>query len=280
VTLQEALREGIHLLEQEGVPEARLAAELLLMHAAAGDRTLLYTHPERELGDLARLHYGRYLHERLQGRPTQYITGRQEFWGLEFQVNPSVLIPRPETEHVVERALQIAECGLRIADCGTGSGCIAIALAKEMPEAKILAGDISFEALAVAADNARRLGVGQRVHFFCADLLACFPGASLDIVVSNPPYVATADAATLAREVREFEPHQALFAGEEGLAVYRRLIPEAARVLRPGGWAVFELGYNVAEPVRQLFTPGWEEIAIMKDLAGIDRVISARRAPP
>jgi len=256
---------------------------VLLLHAAGCDRTFLRAHPEHELTDLQQLHYARYLHERLQGRPTQYITGRQEFWGLEFRVNPSVLIPRPETEHVVEIAecrLKIADCkSPRIVDCGAGSGCIAIALAHDFQAAQVLAGDISADALRTAFENARRLGVADRVHFFQGDLLACLPDACVDLVVSNPPYVASNDAATLQREVREHEPHQALFAGEDGLATYRRLIPEAARVLRPGAWLVLELGYNVGEQVRAMFAGAWDSLQIDKDLAGIDRVLSARSSP-
>lgn len=279
MTLGTALRQAIQLLEKQGVSTSRLTAEVLLMHAVCGDRTLLAAHPEQELTDLQQLHYARYLHERIQGRPTQYITGQQEFWGLEFRVNASVLIPRPETEHVVEIAeyrLQNADCP-NVIDVGTGSGCIAIALAHDLPAARVFASDISSEALRTASENARRLGVADRVHFFQGDLLTSLPDAAVDLVVSNPPYVATTDAATLQREVREHEPHQALFAGEDGLAVYRRLVPEAARILRPGGWLVLELGYNVAEQVRAMFSEAWDSPEIGKDLAGIDRVLSARR---
>ncbi len=280
--LDEALRQGIELLERGGVPSPRIAAEVLLMHAVGGDRTLLYGHPERELADPERIHYGRYLHERLSGRPTQYITGRQEFWGLEFRVNPSVMIPRPETEHVVERALEIADCRFpiadyRIADIGTGSGCIAVALARERPKAQIFAGDLSANALATAAENAQSLGLAGTVHFFRANLLSCFPDTSLDLVVSNPPYVGLRESPGLPRELR-FEPPMAVFAGEEGLEVYRLLIPEAARVLRASGWVVLELGYNMAEKVRGLFGEGWQEVQTAPDLAGIERVISGRRA--
>lgn len=284
--LGQALRQGIELLERGGVPSARLAAEILLMHATHVDRTQLYSHPERELRDAERVHYARYLHERLSGRPTQYITGRQEFWGLEFRVNPSVLIPRPETEHVVERARDAANslaaggAGLTLADVGTGSGCIAIALAHELPQARILAGDLAAEALSTATDNAARLGVSARVSFFRGDLLECLADGSLDLVVSNPPYVGRREADKLQREIRDFEPPVAVFAGEEGLEAYRRLVPQAARVLRPGGWLVLELGYNVAEKVRSLFSQGWEEVQTSPDLSGVERVLSARRHLP
>lgn len=284
VRLDQALCQGIELLERGGVPSPRIAAEVLLMHAVGGDRTLLYGRPERELTDTERIHYGRYLNERLSGRPTQYITGRQEFWGLEFRVNPSVMIPRPETEHVVERALAIAECRLRnaesplrILDVGTGSGCIAIVLAAELPEGEIFANDLSAEALETAIQNARRLGFSERVQFFRADLLACLAAASLDLVVSNPPYVGLRESPGLPRELR-FEPPMAVFAGEDGLDTYKILVPEAARVLRPGGCVVLELGYNMAEEVRGLFGEGWQEVQTAPDLAGIERVISARKA--
>lgn len=280
MNLELALRHGIEFLEDGGIPAARLTAEVLLLHAIHSDRTTLYAHSERELNDIERIHYGRYLHQRLTGLPTQYVTGRQEFWGLEFRVDPSVLIPRPETEHVVERVLTLRKSRMRIADCGTGSGCIAIALAKELPDACILAGDLSAAALDTASRNAARLGFGGQVRFFRADLLACLADASLDIVVSNPPYVAASDAGGLQREVRDFEPPMALFAGEDGTEFYRRLASEAARVLRPSGWVVLEFGYNMAGKVRDLFQqscnhPAWDQIETTRDLSGIERVFSA-----
>lgn len=234
-------------------------------------------HPERELSDLQQLHYARYLNERISGKPTQYITGHQEFWGLDILVNPAVLIPRPETEHLVERAIRLATDHrlTRIADCGTGSGCIALALAQDLAAATVHATDISRPALETAVSNARHLNLP--VSFVECDLLTAFRDASIDLVVSNPPYVALADRDTLAREVRDHEPPGALFAGEDGTSVYRRLIPELARVLRPGAWAVVELGYNVANTARQLFsTRLWDSLATDSDLAGIERVLYAR----
>jgi release factor glutamine methyltransferase len=213
----------------------------------------------------------------MAGTPTQYITGHQEFWGLDILVNPSVLIPRPETEHIVERALQVAADARSIADCGTGSGCIALALASELPKAHIAATDLSLPALQTAKANAARLNL--RVTLACADLLSAFPDACFDLVVSNPPYIALSDAPTLAREVRDHEPAMALFAGPNAAAVYRRLIPESARTVRPGGWVILELGYNVADAVRELLTsPEWHPPDTDRDLAGIERVIYARRA--
>jgi release factor glutamine methyltransferase len=253
---------------------------LLLLQAVRRERTFLRAHPEHELNDVQQVHLARYIRDRVAGIPTQYITGRQEFWGLDVLVNPSVLIPRPETEHLVERTLAVSarNRALRILDCGTGSGCIALALAKELSQARLTASDLSIDAVVTAKANAERLGLAESISFVQADLLSCFPSSSFDLVVSNPPYVSLADAPTLAREVRDHEPATALFAGPDGASVYRRLIPDAGRVLRPGGWLILELGYNLALQVRGLLsTPPWDSIATDRDLAGIERVIFARR---
>lgn len=276
------MKQGLQLLEESAVPSARIAAEVLLMHALGCDRDQLYAHPEREMSDSQRVHYARYLRERMSGKPTQYITGWKEFWGMQFRVTPAVMIPRPETEHVVERALELGRTGSRpealvVVDVGTGSGCIVIAVALELPRARVIATDISAAALAVAAENANRLGA-RHVQFCRCDWLAAMATGSADLVLSNPPYVPESQAAGVQREVRDFEPHQAVFAGPEGLESYTTLFPEAARVLRPGGWVVFELGYNMVERVRSLMGPEWEAVELRPDLAGIPRVISARRA--
>jgi len=294
VFLKQALNQAIALLEKGGVPSPRLTAEVLLMHAAHCDRAHLYAHGERELTEVEWIHYGRYLRERLDGKPTQYITGHQEFWGLDFLVNPSVLIPRPETEQVVETAVALArehfspDTELNIADVGTGSGCIAVALATELndlPHTRIYAFDQSPEALETARQNSARLGVEQQISFAHSNLLEITTGESLphlQFVVSNPPYVPERDRATLSAEVRDFEPPQALFAGESGNDVYTRLIPQAARVLATGGFLILELGVDSQDHVaRLLSSPAgekqWENITWRRDLAGIVRVVSARR---
>jgi release factor glutamine methyltransferase len=303
-----ALREAIAHLEREHVPSASLAAELLLMHTLGRDRTFLYAHPEQELDAATCERYFSLIAQRASGVPTQHLTGRQEFWGLDFEVTPDVLIPRPETEHVIELALQrlrAAASGdtsprnseLCIADVGTGSGCIAIALAHELPNARITATDISPRALEVARRNAARHGVASRIAFAECNLLDALlhesrvtnhpspsPGASesrlFDLIASNPPYIARKDAATLPREVREHEPDIALFAGEAGTEMYAPLIAEAAKLLKPGGLLVLELGYNSADHVSRLLeTTEWSAVAITNDLAGIKRVASAQRAP-
>lgn len=261
-----------------------MAAETLMMFALGCDRAHLYAHPERELTDFELKKFHDAVEQRASGKPLQYITGRQEFWGLEFLVTPAVLIPRPETEHSVEEVLAIAKSigdpHLRIVDVGTGSGCIALAVLSELREAEIHALDISQEALNVARRNAERLFLYDRVSFQQSDLLSIFanePG-TFDIVVSNPPYVGRNEADKVQKEVREHEPEVAVFGGEEGLDIYRRLIPQAHAVLKSGGWLVLEIGYSIEEKVRALLSgEDWSDVSAVADLQGIPRVIKARK---
>ena len=273
MTVGTALLQGTKLLEEAGIAAPRLTGEVLLSHALRRERSYLYGHPEHELSELEWLHYGRYLHQRLAGRPTQYITGRQEFYGREFRVTPDVLIPRPETEHVVEAALELAPGSHAILDIGTGSGALAITLALET-RARTTATDISAGALRMAAENARRLDAP--VRFVLCDVAQAIMDGTQDLVVSNPPYVPEADAAGLQREVRDYEPHIALFGGPTGLEFYARLIADAARVLRPGGRLIVELGFGTHERVRAMLDARWSEASIRPDLAGIPRVLAAR----
>jgi release factor glutamine methyltransferase len=290
-----ALKEGMAQLRAANVPSSTLAAELLLMHALGRDRTWLYTHPEAELDASVAREYFRLIARRAAGEPTQYLTGKQEFWGLEFEVTPAVLIPRPETEHVIEVALErLGVRGikinmrtgepsppLRIADVGTGSGCLAVALAHELPHAEIFATDISAAALEVALRNATRHRVASRIRFLDGDLLKPVAPSpeSFDLIVSNPPYVAQDDEATLAREVREHEPHAALFGGPSGIEIYERLVEQAGELLRPGGVLVLELGYDSAQHVRAILVKqgNWVNVSVTNDLAGIPRVLAAER---
>jgi len=272
MNLHTALLQGARLLEDGGIAAPRLTAEVLLSHALDCERVYLYAHPEQELKEVEWIHYGRYLHERLQGKPTQYITKRQEFYGREFRVTPDVLIPRPETEHVVEAALRVAQGARRIVDVGTGSGALAVTLQLETGAA-VWATDISPAAAVVAAGNAERLAA--RVAVVVCDLTGALAGGSVDLVVSNPPYVPLTQREGLQREVRDWEPHVALFAGESGFELYDRIIADAGRVLRAGGWLVMELGFGSLEHVRGRLV-GWGEASVEADLAGIPRVIAAR----
>jgi len=272
MNLHTALLQGARLLEDGGIVAPRLTAEVLLSHSLHCERVYLYAHPEQELKEVEWIHYGRYLHERLQGKPTQYITKRQEFYGREFRVTPDVLIPRPETEHVVEVALRVAKDASRIVDIGTGSGALAVTLQFETGAA-VCATDISPAAAAVAAQNAARLGA--RVGVVICDLIDAIADGSVDLLVSNPPYVPAAQREGLQREVRDWEPHVALFAGESGFELYDRIIADAGRVLRAGGWLVMELGFGSLEHVRGRLEC-WRDVRVEPDLAGIPRVIAAR----
>jgi release factor glutamine methyltransferase len=273
MTILTALLQGTQLLQDEAISAPRLTAEVLLAHALHRERSYLYAHPEEELSEVAWIHYGRYLHERLKGKPTQYITGHQEFYGRDFRVTPDVLIPRPETEHLVEAAIGKIHPRDLVLDVGTGSGAIAISLALETP-AHVFATDISSDALRVAQANARQLSAN--VGFLACDLLDAIRDHSMNVLVSNPPYVPRTDEPSLQREVRDYEPHVALFAGPTGLETYERLIADAARILRPRGWLLLELGYNSLDPVRAMLEHGWTDIDVIPDLAGFPRVIAAR----
>ncbi len=264
------------------VPSPRMNAELLMMFTLGCDRAYLYAHPERDLTSDEIGRYQAVLSERERGVPAQYITGHQEFWGLDFIVTPAVLIPRPETEHVIETVLAcvgqtlLSASPLRLIDVGTGSGCIAVALAKELPQAEIYATDISSPALEIARANAARHQLESRIHFREADLLAGFENIFFDVIVSNPPYVGESEEDEVQLEVRKFEPRSAVFAGHTGVEVIARLIPAAHGTLRPGGWLVMEISGTIVEETKKLLA-GWEEIRIVNDLQDIPRVAAARK---
>src|SRR6267378_478407 len=328
--IRTALKQGLARLRAANISSHTLAAELLLLHATGRTRTSLYSHPEDQLTASESQNYLSLIERRAAGAPTQHLTGKQEFWGLEFEVTPDVLIPRPETEHVIEVALDrlaVRECragrkqtligeGLQIADIGTGSACIAIALAKELRGATIYATDISFAAIAVAERNAKRHSVSNRIHFLESNLLDGFiardaanAGISVvgaqhaapllatdsssiprqspvtshqsplfDLIASNPPYIGRREAGTLMREVRDHEPEIALYGGEEGYELYADLITQAAAHLKPGGILVLELGGEAVVAVQPLLdAPTWTNVGVTNDLAGIPRVLAAER---
>lgn len=280
-SLREWLQQGEARLHAGPHPErARLDAETLMLHLIGKNRAWLLAHHDDEFGGCKSIGYSQQIERRFAGEPIQYITGECEFYGLPFCVNRDVLIPRPETEHVVEKVLELASLFVspRVVDVGTGSGAIAIALAHESPSAKVTATDVSDAALRIARQNAERNGVAERIRFLEGDLLETVAEQQFEFVVSNPPYIATNDRASLAVEVRDHEPDVALFAGSDGLDIYRRLAPAAYSVLVVGGYAVFEIGYGQAEAVAELFSAaGFLDIEFAKDLQGIDRVITARR---
>jgi release factor glutamine methyltransferase len=289
--IRSALSDGIAFLASQNVPSAELTAELLLMDTLEKDRAWLYAHTDLKLAGTTLEQYFSLVSRRANGEPTQHLTGYQEFWGMDFVVTPDVLIPRPETEHVIEVAIERRATGsgagsarrdepFRIADVGTGSGCIAIALAKEFPAAQIFATDISAAALEVAQHNAARNVAHSRIEFVECNLMDALLQQSqqFDLIASNPPYIARGEAESLPREVREHEPAVALFGGDKGTELYAPLIAQAAALLKPGGLLVLELGHNSAQHVSCLLAASeWTSFAIFNDLAGIPRVASARR---
>lgn len=316
--IRTAMKQGLAQLRDAQVPSYTLAAELLLLYVLSRDRTWIYSHPEEEISVANAERYSALIRRRAAGEPTQHLTGKQEFWGLEFEVTPDVLIPRPETEHVIEVALDrlavrelragrrqlLSGEGLRIADVGTGSGCIAIALAKELPAAAFVATDISPAALTIARRNAERHNSASRIQFLECHLLnglsyrAARPAAQglgskssrhessvtshqsrpFDLIVSNPPYVGRREAATLMREVREHEPEIALYGGEEGYEIYADLIAQSGKSLLRNGILVLELGHNSLPAVQPLFDEStWGKVGVTNDLAGIPRVLAAEK---
>jgi len=286
VQLKQALTAAITRLSSDQVPSPRLNAELLLMFILGVDRAYLFAHPERELSAEEQARYASVLDERASGVPAQYITGHQEFWGMDLIVTPAVLIPRPETEHVIETVLDLApvertgqEVPIRILDVGTGSGCIALALAKEFPRAEIHATDISGAALEIARANAARHQLESRIQFHQSNLLEGLNLADLDFVVSNPPYVGDSEEDQVQLEVRKFEPRNAVFAGPNGVEVIARMIPQAHSALRRGGWLVMETSGTMADKTKRLLD-GWDDVRIRPDLQSIPRVAQARKPRP
>jgi release factor glutamine methyltransferase len=275
------LRRKTRDLAECGSPSPRLDAEVLLMHLLKTDRLQLLTHSEKILTEAEVAGYARWVERRCQGEPVSYIVGEKEFWSLLFEVNRDVLIPRPETECLIEEVLGRPVPGANeplIIDIGTGSGAIGVVLAQEIPAARVVATDISSGALEVARRNAIRHSVADRMEFIQGDLCATTTGA-FDIIVSNPPYIADAAYPLLPEGIRAFEPRQALIAGPEGVDFHRRIIGEGARRLKGGGWIFLEIGEGQQGLVEALFREMgvYEEIRFRKDYGGIERVAVARR---
>ena len=280
--IHEAIDLASEALENSGVPSARLDAERLLASELGKNRSYLLAHFQDSVPEPSTERFFASITERRRGKPLQYLLGWQEFRGLEFEVTPAVLIPRPETELLVDVAVQRFSKGEPIlVDVGTGSGCIAVATAVALPRARVLATDLSGDALAVARRNASRHNVSDRIQFLCGDLLLPLNPLgleeTLDCVLSNPPYVAERDLSALQREVRDWEPRLALVGGFSGFEVYKRLLPQARRFLKPGGTLIMEIGYNMQAEITQLFDATWNLEGIRDDFSGIPRIVVAQK---
>ena len=275
VSVQAAILSGVRSLKEHRVEVPELTARLFLGDILQRDKAWLFAHSDDVLRPEDWDAFLDLIFSRCEGIPTQYVRGVQEFYGLEFQVTPDVLIPRPETEHAVEVALARLQPGDRVIDIGTGSGAIAVAIAKTAPATNVTASDLSAKAVRVARANAKRNAAS--VEFFVSDLAAAIQPNSFDVVVSNPPYVPRKDIGGLQRELRH-EPSIALFGGEDGFEIYQRLVPEAAAIVKPGGWLIMELGYSSRAAIEELLSvPQWQTPEFHQDLAGLDRVVSVRR---
>ncbi|HVX11140.1 MAG TPA: peptide chain release factor N(5)-glutamine methyltransferase [Pirellulales bacterium] len=275
-----------HYLKEHGADSPRLDAEVLLAQALDCPRIQLYAAFDDVPSDQVRTAFRELVRRRAEGTPVAYLVGRREFYSLDFSVTPDVLIPRPETEFVVIRLLDLASPADRewsIADVGTGSGVIAVCAAKWLPASRVLAIDRSPQALEVAAANATSHGVGDRVTCLESDLFATVPeGQTFDFIVSNPPYVAEDEVAGLSRDVRDFEPRGALVAGPHGTETIAELLRQAADRLNPGGWLISEISPQIEGPVRELATDDgrYELGPTVKDLAGLARVVQMQKKPP
>jgi release factor glutamine methyltransferase len=280
MTLRERLQLAEELLASAPHPDrARLDAELLALSLLSQTRSWLLANRNQPWPASLESAYTQALARRSRGEPVQYILGHTEFFGLPFSVAPGVLIPRPETEHLVEEVIRLAAGSPkpRIADIGTGSGAIAVALAHALPAARLWATDLSPEALQIARLNAPRNSVADRITFLAGDLLTPLTGQQFDIIASNPPYIPLTDHDSLSVEVRSFEPHSALFAGEDGLGIYRRLIPDSRALLTSGGWLVMEIGYGQQQAIKTLLeTSRYTKIHFVPDYQGIPRVAVAQ----
>ena len=277
-TLVEVYTCGVGLMA--GRPQGVLEAKVLLLRAARISEERFLAAPDRPCAPNVEAHFMRLIGRRLGGVPLSHLTGTREFWSIPIEVTPSVLVPRPETEGLVEKVLELSTRESEsILDVGTGSGCIAVALAKELPRAEILAVDVSARALAVARRNAARQKV-KHIEFRRSDLFSAIRGTGIrfDFIVSNPPYVSRDEWACLPPDVRAYEPRRALVAGASGLELIERLVRRAGTFLRPGGYLIFEIGDGQRDSVLGLFGRRWTEIETAWDLAGKPRVITARRA--
>ncbi|OGP66461.1 MAG: protein-(glutamine-N5) methyltransferase, release factor-specific [Deltaproteobacteria bacterium RBG_16_44_11] len=282
MTIREILNEATHSFEAVGIPSARLDAEVLLAFCLKLDRLEFLKNPETKISKTQLADFKKIVARRLKWEPVAYITGRKEFWSFTLEVNQGVLIPRPDTEVIVEEALNICRTQNlskpRILDIGTGSGAIALALARELPDAKVVATDISPAALIVSQKNALNLGLAKQVEFIQGDLFEPVNGI-FDIIVSNPPYIADREYQELPPGVKDYEPKEALWAGQTGVEFYEKLIYQSKNHLNENGWLLLEIGARQEENVRKIMEDcgNYNSIDVRNDYAGLPRVIKGRK---
>lgn len=280
MTIAEALAEAAAILEIGEVPDARRDADTLLRNALSRDKAFVIAHPEYILRQDEEERFREFIERRANREPLQYIVGKAEFYGLDFEVTPDVLIPRPETESIVERAAEFlnGKTDATFCEVGVGSGCIAISILANAKKSRAIGGDVSEKALAVAAGNAARHDVDDRLSLIISDVFSSLTGTQFDVIVSNPPYVPEHDLETLQVEVGHFEPHIALSGGADGLSIIRRIIEESPGHLKPGGLLLVEIGFDQGNRVEQMFDDRiWERVKIEPDLQGIPRMVNAVR---
>ena len=279
MTIAEALKLGADALSREAISSPERESSLLLRHVLNRDAAFMYAHPDHRLNAMESILFKAVIKRRASHEPYQYIVGKQEFFGLEFEVNPNVLIPRPETEVLVENAIEEFRDrdSFRICEVGVGSGCISVSLLISLPHASAIGADISEVALEVAERNAVRHRVLERLELIKSDVFENVGATPFDLIVSNPPYVPTRDLESLQNEVKDHEPGSALFGGEDGLDVVRRVVTEAPKYMKPKGFILMEIGWDQSDPVNDLFDPSlWSEVRFLSDLQGIPRIVKAQ----
>ena len=279
MTVAEGLRDGAKLLQENTIAGPESEAVLLMGHALKRDRAFIYAHPEYRLSAVESILFKAVIRRRALHEPFQYIVGRQEFYGLEFYVTPDVLIPRPETEILVEAAIKEFQDhdDCKFLEVGVGSGCISVSILANLPNATALGGDVSYKALVVAGNNSKNNDVSERLELQLSNVFDSIDDREFDLIVSNPPYVSDADLGSLQREVRDFEPKAALSGGPDGLNIIRRIIEGAPKLLKPKGMLLMEIGWDQSERVESILAKlGWESIDMLPDLQGIPRIVVAR----
>jgi release factor glutamine methyltransferase len=280
-SIAENIQAATQVLQENGIRDARREANSLLAFALEKENAFLIAHSEYQLSNTEETRFNELLKRRASREPLQYITGRQEFFGLDFEVSPGVLIPRPETESIVENAVEILRKieNPRFCEIGVGSGCISISILHKLKTAHAFAGDVSEKAIRIAQRNAEKHHVSERLDLKTSDLFGAFQNEKFDLIVSNPPYISSADFEALQPEVRNFEPRDALTDGQNGLSVIEQIIIQSPNFLKPGAFLLMEIGFGQADEIHKMFSKeNWQTVEILPDLQGIPRTVKALKS--